>query len=766
MNSDSLRSMDSSMSNSCPNLPGFRSNNPGSVKKTGPRSKIIHGIMIDQSCAVPRPKRELCIKPENSSNLYQESLKKSGSTPSKVAGYIANANMVLSFKCYFKESVLEAATGENCRVRKCEMFYYVEDDTICIIEHKQENSGVPQGNLIKRHLIEQDGRPIMLEDIVSGNALTLYGKTFMLCGCNGSTTDYLKNNGYPAVSQDGYPSDQFEDSRAEFMQRETGADFTVSRNALKNPMKKHMEASLGNTVNNTGLESFLKYDRVVLRFDALWDDSKAMYGEVKQYKVIFYLANGQAEILEVAKPNSGCDPFPKLLSKRKLPKSWGTSDANGRADEDNDENYSWDDFHIGDTINVFARELQLVDADGATRRFYEDKGMPLGAPILIPRNGAAKVAAKVPEYNGWGSQEDSLASCLSLVPKPPKTPFDVVGPALSKQLLRFQAEMTDTKFSEDQGRKFVITFYLDDNSFAVREPPQRNTGVIGGNFLARKKYMNADTGKLFEYTAFYVGALVTVNGSTFIVKDVDEATLKYMEGQPREFPMSDVHKVLADLRDKLLEEGRSMTDVFRRHDKDHSGTISLAEFKGMVSGLADMSEQMVITLMRHFDRTGDGLVNQDEFVSAVEGVGVGRKSSDPWVDLSADDGKNYKAKAEEQAAQEALKTKQDMLVYHFTEKLLSSGTISQHLVRIAGHHGATDISRNIFIRGISAAKDQSDSDSDTIYFPQDQAALIADKVFAKATKKHQDGSVQLSVSEFSNIVSHLSLEAGRLGHGS
>jgi len=107
-----------------------------------------------------------------------------------------------------------------------------------------------------------------------------------------------------------------------------------------------------------------------------------------------------------------------------------------------------------------------------------------------------------------------------------------------------------------------------------------------------------------------------------------------------------------------------------------------------------------------------------------------------------------------------------MLVYHFTEKLLSSGTISQHLVRIAGHHGATDISRNIFIRGISAAKDQSDSDSDTIYFPQDQAALIADKVFAKATKKHQDGSVQLSVSEFSNIVSHLSLEAGRLGHGS
>jgi len=758
MNSDSLRSLDASMSNSCPNLPGFRSNTVSGGKKSG-GSKIIHGIMVDNSRAPPRPQRKLVTKPENNSKLYQDSLKSSNRTPSKVASYIANANSVLAFNCYFKEAVCESATYENCRVRKCVLHYHCEDDSVAVVEHKQENSGVPQGNLIKRHCFEKEfGGNLMLEDLVAGDqTFTMYGKTFVICGCNGSTSRYLAQNNYPEVSQEGFPSDQFEDSRREFMQRETGKDPTVSRNAQKNPMKKHMEASLGNTVNNKGREDFEKFDRVVLRFEAIWDDSRSMYGEVKQYRVLYYLADGQAEILEVAKPNSGCDPFPKLLKKCKLPKSWATSDANGRADENHDESYSWQDFNIGDTINVYARNLQLIDGDGSTRRFYESKGMPLGDALPMPSGGSRKVEAQMPEWNGWGSQEDSLASCKSLIPRPPKTPFDIEGPKLSKQLLRFQADMTETKFPEDIGRKFVVTYYLDDNSFAIREPPQRNTGVIGGNFLARKRYVNPDTGDPFIHTAFYVGALIMVNGSTFKVTDVDEATLKYMEGKPREFPMSDVHKVLTDLREKLMEEGKSSTEVFRHHDTDHSGHVSLAEFKAMVAGIADMNDQMIITMMRHFDMTGDGLVNQDEFVNAVEGQAVSRHTEN-WDDVSAEDAEAYINTAQQQSDAEALQDKTKRLTMQFCDDINASGTITQHLVKIAGH-GAQDISRKLFIRGISAATSSADSDTDRLSFPIEDARLIADKVFAKAFKTHMDGSVMLSEKEIANVISHLSLGA-------
>ena len=40
---------------------------------------------------------------------------------------------VLKFEAYFQEPVVENA-NENYRIRKCIVFYYLEDDTIHIIE--------------------------------------------------------------------------------------------------------------------------------------------------------------------------------------------------------------------------------------------------------------------------------------------------------------------------------------------------------------------------------------------------------------------------------------------------------------------------------------------------------------------------------------------------------------------------------------------------------------------------------------------------------
>lgn len=42
---------------------------------------------------------------------------------------------------------------ENYRVRKIVVMYYLDDDSIFVNEPKIENSGVPQGWFLKRHLI-------------------------------------------------------------------------------------------------------------------------------------------------------------------------------------------------------------------------------------------------------------------------------------------------------------------------------------------------------------------------------------------------------------------------------------------------------------------------------------------------------------------------------------------------------------------------------------------------------------------------------------
>lgn len=51
---------------------------------------------------------------------------------------------VLKFNAYFKQTVHESP-DEYFRVRPVEIFYYLEDDSISVVEPHVENSGMPQG---------------------------------------------------------------------------------------------------------------------------------------------------------------------------------------------------------------------------------------------------------------------------------------------------------------------------------------------------------------------------------------------------------------------------------------------------------------------------------------------------------------------------------------------------------------------------------------------------------------------------------------------
>lgn len=59
---------------------------------------------------------------------------------------------VLRFYGYFKESVVESRL-ENFRIRKLILYYYLEDNSVAIIEPKQMNSGIPQGAFLKRQKV-------------------------------------------------------------------------------------------------------------------------------------------------------------------------------------------------------------------------------------------------------------------------------------------------------------------------------------------------------------------------------------------------------------------------------------------------------------------------------------------------------------------------------------------------------------------------------------------------------------------------------------
>ena len=74
---------------------------------------------------------------------------------------------MLKFDAYFQEAVHERRE-ERYRIRKCIIYFYLEDDTIQVLEPKQENSGIPQGIKItsKTYLFYNDVQELLLEDTV------------------------------------------------------------------------------------------------------------------------------------------------------------------------------------------------------------------------------------------------------------------------------------------------------------------------------------------------------------------------------------------------------------------------------------------------------------------------------------------------------------------------------------------------------------------------------------------------------------------------
>jgi len=109
----------------------------------------------------------------------------------KKQGKNGSRPVVLSFKAYFKEAVHESPL-ENHRIRKVEIFYYMEDNSIQIVERKQENSGVPQGNFMGRHQVPKDADIFFgLADLVIGSTISLYGRTYHIIDANPSTLSYL-----------------------------------------------------------------------------------------------------------------------------------------------------------------------------------------------------------------------------------------------------------------------------------------------------------------------------------------------------------------------------------------------------------------------------------------------------------------------------------------------------------------------------------------------------------------------------------------------
>merc|ERR1711937_318647 len=325
------------------------------------------------------------------------------------------------------------------------------------------------------------------------------------------------------------------------------------------------------------LKQFLAHDRHVLQFDCYWDDTENMFGEIRDLRLHYFLGDDTIEIREVIRPNDGRDSVPVFLRRGRLPRFAPLEQVQPGVETDRtvlnvcNSRYILDslktgavhreyisdaDLRIGNVISVWGRPLKLVSCDDFTKNYYATKYNVNGFNALenkaLPKE-KQHVAKQVPPYNGFGTEEDTLCSCAGLIPKPPQRDFvkfmalDRKG--LNSHVLRFVAVM-DTEYSVDKARRFTVSFYLSDDTIAVFEPPQRNSGVLGGKYLERgrvkipgQEIFKSELTKYYTSKDFHIGATLVFNDVPFIIVGADDYAISYMESHADEYEFNNIKKI-------------------------------------------------------------------------------------------------------------------------------------------------------------------------------------------------------------------------------
>ena len=147
--------------------------------------------------------------------------------------------------------------------------------------------------------------------------------------------------------------------------------------------------------------------------------------------------------------------------------------------------------------------------------------------IEVPRPREPTVK-QIPPHNGFGDEVDSLGYVYKLLPEKPKRDFFKYVDN-DKTVLRFTA-CFNTRVPEDADRRFIISFFLADDSISIFEPAMKNSGIIEGKFLERRKYKNVDTDNVFiTPTDMPIGGDVKINGYCFHILSADEFSLKWLQ---------------------------------------------------------------------------------------------------------------------------------------------------------------------------------------------------------------------------------------------
>ncbi|XP_036140512.1 LOW QUALITY PROTEIN: EF-hand domain-containing protein 1 [Monomorium pharaonis] len=456
-----------------------------------------------------------------------------------VPHYALLAQKCLRFKAFFRQGVFNSP-DEHYRVRHVDIIYYLEDDTLCVIEPVVKNAGFQQGKLVRRNKIPKNakGDLFIWKDFNVGIDICIYGVVYHIVNCDSFTREFLTSQGIDVGEKENLPADPYTEQRDVKFRPPMG----VTRVMSDDPRRR-----------------FLEYDRMVLSFDATWNGDR--------YRVMYFLMDDTVAIREIHELNDGKDPVTMLLKRTRVPKNWQNLPSwypniyMEYGDPEIVEYYTPRDFKVGETVLLFGRRFLLHDCDAFTRKYYSDM-LGTSQPDAIPIPTSVEKSTlkyEIPPHIKIGSPEDTYASCLSFLPKPSKK--NTIRHLVNfPKKLRYSARM-EAVHPEDEGRNFVLEYSLSDGTIQINEIEKRNSGRREGCFLSSRLIPKPCTGtddpKYYTPQDFFIDARINAFNHRFIITGADLFVYRYVEANRDKF----CQEVRENLRNYILQQGMLQDDV-------------------------------------------------------------------------------------------------------------------------------------------------------------------------------------------------------------
>ncbi|KAL5109814.1 EF-hand domain-containing protein 1 [Taenia crassiceps] len=505
-----------------------------------------------------------------------------------------------------------------------------------VFEPVKSNSGLPQGRILNRQRVPKNdlGDYYTWKDLNIGINITIYGRVYRIANCDTFTQTFFKSEGVELNEPEAIPNDPYLEHRAMCEKVQS----TIAKSTF-DARRQHCEL-----------------DRQVLRFFAVWDDTKELFGDLRKFSILYYLSDDTMEVRDHHTRNDGRDPCSILIRRHRFPKNRDNIPVTFPvvcmeiSSDEVKEYYSPKDLRIGESIVIYGRTFLLYDCDSFTKAwYYQNFGLTDFKPIHVEQNEPIKRELE----RSYCNDSDFLGHNHN---SNQTKPFFGRQVEQSTRELRYGAKLASVH-PNDSLRKFIISYRLIDDTIHIWEVPVRNSGFPAGTFLKQtriaKPGSTAEKPDYYGPKDFYIGSIIDVFGTRFLITEADEYVVKFMEVHRDQFPdnlvgnlsskvvsdiimknnrdlrsckpgntadlqrnLGDIDKMVDDLAVQLrklaLSDETRMDALFLKYNKDRLCFVDIEALKDICKKLKLPGDENVLN--RFLDKYGtNGRMTIDEF---------------------------------------------------------------------------------------------------------------------------------------------------------